>query len=297
MAQVDGYTIPGSPLSMAVLAARLEALFAAAGSLNRGSSAPDSPFDGMVWADTSVSNVETWKYYKGGWFSLFALNTSTGAMTFYRNASTATVLASAWALTLLDDPDADTALTTLGVSAFAKTILDDANASTVLSTLGVTAFAKTLLDDADAATARETLGVTFAALVPDGSITGAKLAVVAAGTTDVLISGYSSYPTIAATTTYITAFEYEVKRNGVMRLSYEASGNTTSTNRYKSGVNDTYGTERNPGTGTVTYTDDLTVVAGDKIRIQMKGSNAAMQNISIKCIDPLVGKVLIGTAP
>ena len=44
---------------------------------------------------------------------------------------------------LIDDPDAATALTTLGVSAFIKTLLDDADAATALTTLG--ALSATLL--------------------------------------------------------------------------------------------------------------------------------------------------------
>lgn len=48
------------------------------------------------------------------------------------------------------------ALATL--TSFARTLLDDADASTALTTLGVSTFIKTLLDDADAATALATLG-------------------------------------------------------------------------------------------------------------------------------------------
>ncbi|MGV0909270.1 hypothetical protein [Martelella sp. FOR1707] len=76
------------------------------------------------------------------------------------NASTAltTLGVSTFAKTLLDDADASAALTTLGVSAFAQTLLDDVDASAALTTLGISAFAKTLLDDVDGAAARGTLG-------------------------------------------------------------------------------------------------------------------------------------------
>lgn len=46
-------------------------------------------------------------------------------------------------------------------SAFARTLVDDADAGTALTTLGVSTFIKTLLDDTDAATARTTLGLVI----------------------------------------------------------------------------------------------------------------------------------------
>lgn len=98
--------------------------------------------------------------------------TALAALTFvanrmlYLDGTGALVLGNmtAFGRSLIDDNDASTALSTLGVSAFVKTVLDDPDASTVLSTLGVSTFIKTLLDDANAATARNTLGVSLPAL-------------------------------------------------------------------------------------------------------------------------------------
>ena len=83
MSQVDGYTIAGPPLTMAALAARLEALFAAAVSANRGATAPGSSFEGMTWWDTSGAPVEVLKRYTvaAGWVSLLSVNVATGAFT------------------------------------------------------------------------------------------------------------------------------------------------------------------------------------------------------------------------
>ena len=160
MAQVTSYVTPSSPLSMAQLKTALDNMFAAVVSSNRGTTAPENPVEGISWLDTSGDPVEVMKVYRtAGWRSILEYNNTTGAITLYRNIN-GTALASAFALTLLGDADASTALSTLGVSAYAKTLLDDANASAALTTLGVSAFAKTILDDTDAAAARLTLGLS-----------------------------------------------------------------------------------------------------------------------------------------
>jgi hypothetical protein len=82
MSQVDAYTIPGSPLNMAQLQARLHDLFAAAASCNRGATSPTSPFQGMLWWDTSASPTEVLRRYTVamGWRSLASVNINTGAV-------------------------------------------------------------------------------------------------------------------------------------------------------------------------------------------------------------------------
>jgi hypothetical protein len=83
MSQVDAFTIPGSPLTMAQLAARLEALFGAAVSVNRGPTAPTNPVLGMVWWDTSAAPLEVMKVYRAvGWRSILSLNVNSGLLTW-----------------------------------------------------------------------------------------------------------------------------------------------------------------------------------------------------------------------
>ena len=60
--------------------------------------------------------------------------------------------------------ESDSALATF--TDFARTLLDDTDASTALSTLGVSDFIKTLLDDANPATARETISAIAKGVAP-----------------------------------------------------------------------------------------------------------------------------------
>ena len=153
-------SIPGSPLTMATLKTTLEAIFAAINTIQSGTSAPTSLVEPSLWIDTSGTPIYILKFYTtaAGWISLVSVNITTGAVSFFRTGGTS--LASAYALTLLDDADASEALSTLGVTAFAKTLLDDANASTVLSTVGFSAFVKTLIAAADAAAFKTLIGVS-----------------------------------------------------------------------------------------------------------------------------------------
>ncbi|WP_294348520.1 hypothetical protein [Prosthecochloris sp.] len=85
------------------------------------------------------------------------------------------------------------------ITAFARTLLDDANASSALSTLGVSGFIKTLLVAADAATARGTLGI-------DTAISNAIAALVdsspeALNTLDELAAALGDDPNFATTIT------------------------------------------------------------------------------------------------
>lgn len=65
---------------MAELATVLEAAFDALASVNRGSSAPQNPYEGMLWWDNS-STPDVLKRYTvaQGWVSLLSVNASTGA--------------------------------------------------------------------------------------------------------------------------------------------------------------------------------------------------------------------------
>lgn len=83
MSQVDAYTIPESPLTMAQLASRLEALFDAEVSQQRGSTAPDNPVVGMLWWDTAITPIERLRVYRAaGWRTLLTLNVDTGELTW-----------------------------------------------------------------------------------------------------------------------------------------------------------------------------------------------------------------------
>jgi len=89
MSQVEKYEVPGSPLTMAILKAALENMFAAIGDCNRGASAPSNPSEGMLWWDTSGTPTELLKRFTAvaGWVTLFSVNVTSGIVTPYRAGS------------------------------------------------------------------------------------------------------------------------------------------------------------------------------------------------------------------
>lgn len=159
---------------------------------------------GSIWIDVTndvlyvcvdaTATAAIWQrytLYDAGLTSIAGLTTAANKM-IYTTASDVYAVTdlTAYARTILDDVDASTALSTLGVSTYAKTLLDDVDASTAQTTLGFSAFAKTLIDDADASAARGTLGLGTIATqaansvaITGGSITGiTDLAVADGGT-------------------------------------------------------------------------------------------------------------------
>lgn len=78
------FTTPSSPLTMAALAAFLDAALGELRNAHRGASAPDSPIEGQRWWDTSGgATAEILKRYTAaaGWVSLLTMNVTTGAIT------------------------------------------------------------------------------------------------------------------------------------------------------------------------------------------------------------------------
>lgn len=81
MSQVTTYEIT-SRISGDVLAERFNENFSAAASSNRGPAAPQNPFDGMGWIDTSIVGKEVARIYAAatGWSAVWTLDLSTGVV-------------------------------------------------------------------------------------------------------------------------------------------------------------------------------------------------------------------------
>lgn len=121
----------------------------------------DTAYDRQVLANATALAQILQALQKPSISALSSLTPANNKLPWFSGANTAALADfTVFARTLLDDADASTALTTLGVSTFIKTLLDDADASTALGTLGVSDYAKTLLDDATASDALSTLGVS-----------------------------------------------------------------------------------------------------------------------------------------
>lgn len=167
--------------------------------------------------------------YDVGLASIAGLTTAADRMIYTTASDTyAVTTLTTFGRSLIDDVDASTALSTLGVSTYAKTLLDDVDATATRTTLGLTigtdvqafdtdltaiaalvsaanklpyatgagtwaladlsAFGRTLVDDVDAATARATLGV-FQALSGTATYDPPSLADAAGASTTVTVTG------------------------------------------------------------------------------------------------------------
>lgn len=95
MTQVSTFAASASPLNMVGLKNELEAMFLAVASENRGATAPTSPFEGMLWQDSSTTPTEYLKKYTVtyGWVTLASINITTGAYIPYRSGSPLTTAA------------------------------------------------------------------------------------------------------------------------------------------------------------------------------------------------------------
>ncbi len=135
----------------------------------------DTSYDRQVLANATALAQILQGLQKPSIAALSALTPANNKLPWFNGANTAALADfTPFARALLDDADATTALSTLGVSAFIKGLLDDADGPSALSTLGVSNYAKTLLDDTDASTALSTLGVSaFAKTLLDDTTAGA----------------------------------------------------------------------------------------------------------------------------